>query len=63
MRTTALAALMACLLAGTAQADVRLLTAATIHTGDPDAPAATALAWDTGTGRVLAVGDRQAMLT
>ncbi len=63
MRPTALAALMACLLAGTAQADVRLLTAATIHTGDPDAPAATALAWDTDTGRVLAVGDRQALLT
>ncbi|KAB7629446.1 amidohydrolase family protein [Stenotrophomonas rhizophila] len=54
---------MACLLAGTAQADVRLLTAATIHTGDPDAPVATALAWDTDTGRVLAVGDRQALLT
>lgn len=63
MRPTAFAALMACLLAGTAQADVRLLTAATIHTGDPDTPAATALAWDTGTGRVLAVGDRQALLT
>ena len=63
MRPTALAALMACLLAGTAQADVRLLTAATIHTGDPDAPVATALAWDTDTGRVLAVGDRQALLT
>ncbi|RLK49976.1 hypothetical protein BCL79_3464 [Stenotrophomonas rhizophila] len=63
MRPTALATLMACLLAGTAQADVRLLTAATIHTGDPDAPAATALAWDTDTGRVLAVGDRQALLT
>jgi len=62
MRPTALAALMACLLAGTAQADVRLLTAATIHTGDPDAPTATALAWETETGRVLAVGDRQAML-
>lgn len=63
MRPTALAALIACLLAGTAQADVRLLTAATLHTGDPDAPTATALAWDTDTGRVLAVGDRQAMLT
>ncbi|MGZ0118458.1 amidohydrolase [Stenotrophomonas rhizophila] len=63
MRPTALATLMACLLAGTAQADVRLLTAATIHTGDPDAPVATALAWDTDTGRVLAVGDRQALLT
>lgn len=63
MRPTALATLLACLLAGTAQADVRLLTAATIHTGDPDAPVATALAWDTDTGRVLAVGDRQALLT
>jgi predicted amidohydrolase YtcJ len=36
--------------------DVTLLHAARIHTGDPDRPLATAMAWDTR-GRLLAVGD------
>ncbi|MCC7634578.1 amidohydrolase [Stenotrophomonas rhizophila] len=45
-----------------AQADVRLLTAATIHTGTPEAPTATALAWDGDSGQVLAVGARAALL-
>jgi len=61
MRVTPLSLLCACLLAGTAQADTRLLTAAAIHTGDPAAPTATALAWDARTGKVLAVGERRAL--
>ncbi len=61
MRMIASAVLGACLLAGTAQAGIRLLTATTIHTGDPAAPVATALAWDTQSGEVLAVGQRQTL--
>lgn len=61
MRVAATAALISCLLAGTVHAEVRLLTAASIHTGQPDAPAATALAWDTDDGRLVAVGDRRAL--
>lgn len=61
MRVRVLAVLLSCLCAAQAQADVRLLTAATIHTGETDAPAATALAWDDASGRVLAVGDRDAL--
>ena len=63
MRHCLLAVLLSCFCAAQAQADVRLVTAATIHTGAADAPVATALAWDTADGRVLAVGDRQALLT
>lgn len=37
-------------------ADVQLLTAARIHTSDPQHPNATAMAWD-ASGRVLAVGE------
>lgn len=61
MRVRVLAVLLSCLCAAQAQADVRLLTAATIHTGETDAPAATALAWDDASGRVLAVGERAAL--
>ena len=61
MRVRVLAVLLSCLCAAQAQADVRLLTAATIHTGETDAPAATALAWDDASGRVLAVGERDAL--
>lgn len=61
MRAAASAVLFSCLLAGTVDAEVRLLTAASIHSGQPDTPAATALAWETDDGRVLAVGDRQAL--
>ncbi|MGA6181013.1 amidohydrolase [Stenotrophomonas sp. NPDC077421] len=63
MRHCLLAVLLSCFCAAQAQADVRLVTAATIHTGAADAPVATALAWDAADGRVLAVGDRQALLT
>jgi predicted amidohydrolase YtcJ len=62
MRVRPLIVLLSCLCAAQAQADVRLLTAATIHTGEPEAPAATALAWDDASGRVLAVGERKALL-
>lgn len=41
-------------------ADVHLLTAARIHTSDPQRPIATAMAWD-GSGRLLAVGDADAL--
>ncbi|GAB3056840.1 amidohydrolase [Stenotrophomonas tumulicola] len=61
MRAAASAVLFSCLLAGTVDAEVRLLTAASVHSGQPDAPAATALAWETDDGRVVAVGDRQAL--
>ncbi|GAA3932637.1 amidohydrolase [Luteimonas lutimaris] len=54
-RITCIATL--CCLAATAQAaDVHLLTAAHIHTSNPDQPQAQAMAWDES-GRVLAVGD------
>ncbi|MCF7749687.1 amidohydrolase [Bacillus subtilis subsp. subtilis] len=62
MRRRLLAVLLWCACIAPAQADVRLLTAATIHTGEPDAAVATALAWDDASGRVLAVGDRSALL-
>ena len=35
--------------------DVRLLTAARIHTSDPSRPVAEAMAWD-GEGRIVTVG-------
>ncbi|MFS8136598.1 MAG: amidohydrolase [Thermomonas sp.] len=40
--------------------DVQLLTAARIHTSDPQHPTATAIAWD-ASGRLLAVGDAKAL--
>lgn len=50
-----------CCLAATAQAaDVHLLTAARIHTSNPEQPHSEAMAWDDA-GRVLAVGDAQAL--
>jgi len=62
MRVTTLATLLAWMLAGTAQAaDVHLLTAATIRTGNPEAPTAGAMAWDADSGEVLAVGERDAL--
>lgn len=62
MRHRLLAVLFSLCCAHQAQADVRLLTAATIHTGTPEAPTATALAWDGDSGQVLAVGARAALL-
>jgi predicted amidohydrolase YtcJ len=58
-RLASLAAL--CCLAATAQAaDVHLLTAARIHTSDPQHPLAEAMAWGDD-GRLLAVGDAKAL--
>jgi predicted amidohydrolase YtcJ len=49
-------------LAGSAAAaEVTVLTADRVHTMDPSLPSATALAWD-GAGRLLAVGERTAVL-
>jgi predicted amidohydrolase YtcJ len=51
-----------CLLsAGAWASQVQVLTAARIHTSDPQRPTAEAIAWDQ-TGRVLAVGDAEEML-
>ncbi len=64
MRRTAacLAVLLPCLHLAPASAEVRVLLADTIRTGDPQQPLATALAWDTDSGRLLAVGTRDAVL-
>ena len=43
-------------------ADVQLLTAARIHTSDPQHPTATAMAWD-ASGRLLAVGNAKDLAT
>ena len=61
-RLACLAVLLPCLQAMPAAAEVQVLVADTIRTGDPQQPLATALAWDTDTGRLLAVGARDAML-
>ena len=42
-------------LAGTAQAQVTVVTAARVHTSDPARPVAEAMAWD-AQGRILAIG-------
>ncbi len=64
MRRTAacLAVLLPCLHPAPASAEVRVLLADTIRTGDPQQPTASALAWDTDNGRLLAVGERAAVL-
>lgn len=59
MRRIALSCIvvLCCIAGALAQAaEVSLLTAARIHTSDPQQPLATAMAWD-AEGRVLAVGD------
>lgn len=61
-RLACLALLAPCLLSSAAVAEVQVVTAAAIHTGDPAQPPATALAWDSDDGRVLAVGERRALL-
>jgi predicted amidohydrolase YtcJ len=54
--------LLCCLLATAPalSAEVTLLTAQRIHTGDPERPLATAIAWDAD-GRLLDVGDAAAL--
>jgi len=61
-RIACLAVLLPCLHVAPAGAEVQVLVADTIRTGDPQQPVATALAWDTDSGRLLAVGQREAML-
>ncbi|MCG8277335.1 amidohydrolase [Stenotrophomonas sp. NLF4-10] len=61
-RIACLALLLPCLHALPAHAEVRVLVADSIRTGDPQQPLATALAWDTEDGRLLAVGQREALL-
>lgn len=53
---TGLAVLVSCLLAPVAGAEVRLVQAAQVVTGDPARPTAGALAVDTASGRILGVG-------
>ncbi|SBV36578.1 Amidohydrolase 3 [uncultured Stenotrophomonas sp.] len=61
-RIACLALLLPCLHALPANAEVRVLVADTIRTGDPQQPLATALAWDSDDGRLLAVGQREVLL-
>lgn len=56
-----LAALLSCLAALPAHAHIHLLTARTILTGDAARPTAQALVFDSRSGRVLAVGDADAL--
>jgi len=55
-RFACVALLLPCLHAASVNAEVRLLLADTIRTGDPAQPVAGAMAWDSTTGRVLDVG-------
>jgi predicted amidohydrolase YtcJ len=61
-RAACLALLLPCLQLSPAHAEVRVLVADTIRTGDPAQPSAGALAWDTESGRLLDVGSAEAML-
>ncbi|WP_269791309.1 amidohydrolase [Stenotrophomonas sp. Iso1] len=61
-RVACLALLLPCLPLSPAHAEVRVLVADTIRTGDPAQPVAGALAWDTDSGRLLDVGSAEAML-
>ncbi|RZA29586.1 MAG: amidohydrolase, partial [Lysobacteraceae bacterium] len=53
---------MSCLPLLPATAEVRVLLASAIHTGDTASPQAQALAWDSDTGRIVAVGGRDTVL-
>lgn len=61
-RVACLALLLPCLQLSPAHAEVRVLVADTIRTGDSAQPVAGALAWDTDSGRLLDVGSAEAML-
>ncbi len=61
-RVASLALLLPSLLLSPAHAEVRVLVADTIRTGDPAQPVAGALAWDTESGRLLDIGSAEAML-
>src|SRR3546814_800785 len=60
MRRITWIATLCCLAATEQAADVHLLTAAHIHTSDPEQPQAEAMAWDES-GRLLAVGDAKTL--
>lgn len=61
-RIAGLVLLLSCLPLLPAAAEVRVLLASAIHTGDPASPQAQALAWDSETGRIVAVGGRDTVL-
>lgn len=61
-RIACVALLLPCLSLSPAQAEVKVLLAQTIRTGDPAQPTAGAMAWDSQTGRVLQVGSTEAVL-
>jgi len=60
-RVACLALLLPCLHALPAQAEVKLLLAETIRTGDAAKPVAGAMAWDSDSGRVLRLGTAEAL--
>ena len=60
-RIACVALLLPCLHALPAEAEVKLLVADTIRTGDAAQPVAGAMAWDSDTGRVLQVGSAEAL--
>ena len=60
MHRLATIAALCCFAAAAQAADVHLLTAARIHTSDPQHPLAEAMAWG-GDGRLLAVGDAKTL--
>ena len=63
MRAVAcLSLLVACLPIAPAMAQVKVLLADTIHTGDPAQPTAQAVAWQVADGRIVAVGGRTQVL-
>ncbi len=60
-RIACVALLLPCLHALPAQAEVKVLVADTIRTGDTAQPVAGAMAWDSDTGRVLQMGSAEAL--
>ena len=61
-RIACVALLLPCLYAMPVQAEVKLLVADTIRTGDPAQPLVGAIAWESDSGRVLDVGSADALL-
>lgn len=61
-RIACVALLLPCLHAIPAQAEVKLLVADTIRTGDPAQPVVGAIAWESDSGKVLDVGSADALL-
>ncbi|WP_296251700.1 amidohydrolase [uncultured Stenotrophomonas sp.] len=61
-RLACVALLLPCLHALPAEAEVKLLVADTIRTGDPAQPVVGAIAWESDSGKVLDVGSADALL-